>query len=188
MDHIEQWAKEKFQNTEESEISDEINNSVLEEKKLEEMIIAEKREQIISEATKYIWIKYQYQSANPKVWFDCSGFINYVLSTVLNKKNNEIPRSTKMIYQQYWKYRVSPDYAETGDIVLFLNKSWAPYHAEFLTHVDLKNKELTCIGSASRNERAPDWSIYKPWVDERTRDFDKQKYVIIDMKKMMKRW
>lgn len=182
---MEKISKESVHDTQESEIADEIKSSVLEEKKLEAMIIAEKREQIISEATKYIWTRYQYQSANPKVWFDCSGFVNYVLCNVLNKQNNEIPRSTKMIYQQYWKYRVSSDAAESGDIVLFLNKSWAPYHAEFLTHFDAKNKEITCIGSASRNERAPDWTMYKSWVDERIREYDKQKYLILDTKNIM---
>lgn len=167
------------------EVSDVITNTVAAVEELEAMVVAEKREQIITEATKYIWTKYQYQSANPKIWFDCSGFINYVLSTVLKKKNNEIPRSTKMIYQQYGKYRVSPNDAETGDVVLFLNKSWAPYHAEFLTNCDLKNKEITCVWSASRVEKSPDWTIYKPWVDERIREYDKQKYLIIDAKKVI---
>lgn len=178
-------GERRYEEMKESAVFNEITTNIIEEKKLEEAIIAEKREQIMQEAEKYIWAKYLYQSASPKAWFDCSGFINYVLSSVLKKKNNEIPRSTKMIYHQYWKYRISPESAQEWDIVLFLNRSWTPYHAEFFTHFDAKNSAITCIGSASRGERAPDWTFYKPGVDERTREYNKQKYLIIDTKKIL---
>jgi cell wall-associated NlpC family hydrolase len=187
MEFIKQ-SEEKFENTEESEMSDEINKSVLEEKKLEEMLISEKREQIISEAMKCIWRQYMRRQANPKNWFDCSGFINYILCKVFNKHTSQIPRSTKTIFQQYWRFRVMPDFAKDGDIVLFLNKSWVPYHGEILTNYDKQKKEISCIGSASRSEKSPNWTFYKPWVNKRTREYNEQKYLIIDVKKIMHLW
>ncbi|MBP6256750.1 hypothetical protein KA405_03350 [Patescibacteria group bacterium] len=55
MEILEREKEEAFQDdTKESEISTEIKSAVIEEKNLEEEVVAEKREQIITEAMKYI--------------------------------------------------------------------------------------------------------------------------------------
>lgn len=189
MEILERYKEETFQvDDKESEISTEIKSAVIEEKNLKEEVVANKREQIITEAMKYIWKQYKRGQANSKKYFDCSGFVNYILCKVFNKHTSEIPRSTKMIYQQYRKFRVAPNLAQDWDIVLFLNKSWVPYHGEILTDLNNQKKEISCIVSASRIEKAPDGTLYKPWVDKRTREYNTQKYLIIDTKKIMGLW
>ncbi len=70
-------------------------------------------EEVVEFAKSLIGVKYQYGSTDPKVGFDCSGFITYVFSHF----NIKVPRSS-IDFTQVGK-TVYMDSAKAGDIILF---------------------------------------------------------------------
>lgn len=61
----------------------------------------------------YIGTKYKYATCNPKIGFDCSGFVYYVF----NHFNISVPRSS-IDYMSIGK-EISLDSCKTGDIIVF---------------------------------------------------------------------
>ena len=72
-----------------------------------------KPEEIVTFANSLIGTKYQYGSIDPKVGFDCSGFITYVF----NHYNIKVPRSS-VDFTDVGK-PVTVEEAKPGDIILF---------------------------------------------------------------------
>lgn len=99
---------------------------------------------IIEFAKQQLGVKYKYASANPKVGFDCSGFVNYVFSHY----DIKVPRTSKDFAK--YGYQVAMDSCKPGDVIVFKGtnpKSKVPGHVGIIT----KNQEgqLLFIHSSS---------------------------------------
>ncbi|MBX2844211.1 MAG: C40 family peptidase [Flammeovirgaceae bacterium] len=72
-----------------------------------------KADSVVFLAENFLGITYKYGGASPKVGFDCSGFIYYVM-----KKNEiEVPR-TSSGYKNFGQ-KLTIDEAKKGDVILF---------------------------------------------------------------------
>ncbi len=71
------------------------------------------REKLVQFAESLLGIPYVYASSDPKVGFDCSGFITYVF----NNFNIKVPRSSVDFTNEGREIRASE--ARRGDIILF---------------------------------------------------------------------
>jgi cell wall-associated NlpC family hydrolase len=99
---------------------------------------------IIEFAEQQLGIKYKYASANPKVGFDCSGFVNYVF----NHYDIKVPHASKDFAE--YGCQVPIDDCRPGDVIVFKGtnpKSKVPGHVGIIT----KNQEgqLLFIHSSS---------------------------------------
>lgn len=70
-------------------------------------------EELVSFAKSLIGVRYRYASSNPKLGFDCSGFINYVFSHY----DIKVPRSSAS-FTSFGK-EIELQHAKRGDLILF---------------------------------------------------------------------
>lgn len=101
-------------------------------------------QQVVDFAKTLIGVPYHYGSTDPKVGFDCSGFITYVFSHF----NIIVPRSS-IDFTDVGR-AVPPDSAKTGDLILFTGTDSTE---KFVGHMGLvvsnENKQLQFIHSTS---------------------------------------
>lgn len=100
--------------------------------------------QVVDFAKTLIGVPYKYASTDPKVGFDCSGFITYVFSHF----NIIVPRSS-IDFTNVGK-TISSDEAKPGDLILFTGTDSTE---KFVGHMGLvvsnENKQLEFIHSTS---------------------------------------
>jgi len=102
------------------------------------------KDSLVTYAKKFMGTKYRYGSVNPKVGFDCSGFVYYVFGHF----NIKVPRAS-MDYEKAGKL-VHPDSSRTGDIIVFTGtkiKNRAPGHVGII--LSNSKEELNFIHSSS---------------------------------------
>jgi cell wall-associated NlpC family hydrolase len=101
-------------------------------------------QQVVDFSKTLIGTPYRYASTDPKVGFDCSGFITYVF----NHFNIIVPRSS-IDFTNVGK-EISTDAAKPGDLILFTGTDSTE---KFVGHMGLivsnENKELEFIHSSS---------------------------------------
>jgi len=101
-------------------------------------------QQVVDFAKTLIGIPYRYASTDPKVGFDCSGFITYVF----NHFNIIVPRSS-IDFTNVGK-TISADNAKAGDLILFTGTDSTE---KFVGHMGLvvsnQNNQLEFIHSTS---------------------------------------
>lgn len=101
-------------------------------------------QQVIDFAKTLIGTPYRYASTDPKIGFDCSGFITYVFSNF----NILVPRSS-IDFTNVGK-EISTDNAQPGDLILFTGTDSTE---KFVGHMGLivsnENKQLEFIHSTS---------------------------------------
>jgi cell wall-associated NlpC family hydrolase len=101
-------------------------------------------QQVVEFAKTLIGIPYRYASTDPKIGFDCSGFITYVF----NHFNIIVPRSS-IDFTNVGK-EVSPQAAKAGDLILFTGTDSTE---RFVGHMGLvisnENGQLNFIHSSS---------------------------------------
>lgn len=101
-------------------------------------------QQVVDFAKTLIGIPYKYASTDPKVGFDCSGFITYVF----NHFNIIVPRSS-IDFTNVGK-TVSPENAKPGDLILFTGTDSTE---KFVGHMGLivsnENNQVEFIHSTS---------------------------------------
>jgi cell wall-associated NlpC family hydrolase len=101
-------------------------------------------QQVIDFAKTLIGTPYRYASTDPKIGFDCSGFITYVF----NHFNIVVPRSS-IDFTNVGR-TVPPDSAKAGDLILFTGTDSTE---KFVGHMGLvvsnQNKQLEFIHSTS---------------------------------------
>lgn len=103
---------------------------------------------LVAFAKKQIGIKYRYANANPKIGFDCSGFVYYVFGHF----NIKVPRAS-MDYEKEGKI-IHQDSCKAGDIIVFTGtntKNRTPGHVGII--ISNKGKELNFIHSSSGHKR-----------------------------------
>jgi len=100
--------------------------------------------QVVDFAKTLIGVPYKYASTDPKVGFDCSGFITYIF----NHFNIIVPRSS-IDFTNVGK-TISSDDAKPGDLILFTGTDSTE---KFVGHMGLvvsnQNKQLEFIHSTS---------------------------------------
>ncbi len=97
---------------------------------------------------KHLGIKYKYGSINPKVGFDCSGFVYYTFKHF----NVTVPRAS-MDYEKTGKL-ISPDSCKIGDIIVFTGtnaKNRRPGHVGIV--ISGIGKELRFVHSSSNTKQ-----------------------------------
>lgn len=97
---------------------------------------------------KQLGIKYKYGSINPKVGFDCSGFVYYTFKHF----NVSVPRAS-MDYEKTGKL-ISPDSSKIGDIIVFTGtnaKKRKPGHVGIV--ISGMGEELRFIHSSSNTKQ-----------------------------------
>lgn len=72
-----------------------------------------RRQEIVNFSQKYLGTPYLYGSINPKIGFDCSGFINYVYRHF----GYEVPRSTKEFFN--FGKEIPIENVQKGDLLIF---------------------------------------------------------------------
>lgn len=101
-------------------------------------------QQVVDFAKTLIGVPYKYASSDPKVGFDCSGFITYVFTHF----NIIVPRSS-IDFTNVGK-EISTDNAKPGDLILFTGTDSTE---KFVGHMGLivssQNKQLEFIHSTS---------------------------------------
>jgi murein DD-endopeptidase / murein LD-carboxypeptidase len=103
---------------------------------------------LLSFAKTQLGVKYKYGSINPKVGFDCSGFVYYVFGHFKIK----VPRAS-MDYEKVGKI-ISPDSCRAGDIIVFTGtniKNRKPGHVGIV--ISNSGNELNFIHSSSGHKR-----------------------------------
>ena len=96
-----------------------------------------------------IGISYKYASCNPKMGFDCSGFVYYVF----NHFNIKIPRSS-IDYNNTGK-TINVDSSKIGDVIVFTgtnSKNRYPGHVGIV--ISKQGEELTFIHSSSNKKKS----------------------------------
>ena len=94
-------------------------------------------------------ISYKYASCNPKIGFDCSGFVYYVF----NHFNVKVPRSS-IDFGNTGK-TINPDSAKTGDVIVFTgtnSENRLPGHVGIV--ISKQGQELTFIHSSSNKKKS----------------------------------
>ena len=97
---------------------------------------------------KHLGTKYKYGSINPKVGFDCSGFVYYTFKHF----NVTVPRAS-MDYEKTGKI-ISPDSCKIGDIIVFTGtnaKNRNPGHVGII--ISSPGEELCFIHSSSNTKQ-----------------------------------
>ena len=97
---------------------------------------------------KHLGTKYKYGSINPKVGFDCSGFVYYTFKHF----NVTVPRAS-MDYEKTGKL-ISPDSSKIGDIIVFTGtnaKKRKPGHVGIV--ISEMGEELCFIHSSSNTKQ-----------------------------------
>lgn len=74
---------------------------------------AQKRQQLVNFAMRYLGTPYKFACSDPAEGFDCSGFINFVYRHF----KYEVPRSSKDF--EFFGTETNPNSAQPGDLVLF---------------------------------------------------------------------
>jgi cell wall-associated NlpC family hydrolase len=100
-------------------------------------------EQVMGFAETLMGIPYVYASINPKVGFDCSGFITYVF----NHFNISVPRSS-IDFTNVGK-TIPVEEAKRGDIILFTGTNRLERHVGHMGLVVSNDNELKFIHSTS---------------------------------------
>lgn len=96
----------------------------------------------------FLEVKYKYSSCNPKIGFDCSGFVYFVF----NYFHIKVPRSS-IDFGNIGKI-VSKDSAKIGDVIVFTGtnaKNRHPGHVGIV--ISTKGSELTFIHSSSNKKK-----------------------------------
>jgi len=103
-----------------------------------------KPEEVVEYAKTLIGVKYQYGSTDPKVGFDCSGFITYVF----NHFNIKVPRSS-IDFTEVGE-TVYMDSAKAGDLILFTGTDSTERHVGHMGIITSnQNGKLEFIHSTS---------------------------------------
>ena len=85
-------------------------------------------QQVLERARKFIGTPYKWGGNSPSTGFDCSGFVNYVFSSL----GITIGRTTYEQIKQGKKITKKSDLLP-GDLVFFLDKNKSPYHVVIYT-------------------------------------------------------
>lgn len=107
------------------------------------------KDSLINYCQQFIGTKYKYASINPKVGFDCSGFVYYIFSHF----NIKVPRSS--IDYINTGITIHPDSFKTGDIIVFTgtnSKNRTPGHVGIV--ISDFGKELAFIHSSSNKKHS----------------------------------
>lgn len=114
----------------------------------EDTIPRVKADTLISFAKTFLGKHYKYGSINPKVGFDCSGFVYYVFKSF----NIKVPRAS-MQYEKEGKI-ILPDSSRIGDVIVFTGtnaKIRKPGHVGIV--ISSYGEELTFIHASSNRKR-----------------------------------
>ncbi len=106
-----------------------------------------KADTLIGFAKTFLGKKYKYASINPKVGFDCSGFVYYVFKSF----NVNVPRAS-MDYEKTGK-TILLDSIRVGDIIVFTGtnaKIRKPGHVGII--ISMPGEEITFIHSSSNTK------------------------------------
>lgn len=107
------------------------------------------KDSLINYCNQFIGTKYKYASINPKVGFDCSGFVYYIF----NHFNIKAPRSS-IDYLNTGK-TVHPDSFKVGDVIVFTgtnSNNRTPGHVGIV--ISNFGEELTFIHSSSSKKHS----------------------------------
>lgn len=107
-----------------------------------------KADTLISFAKTFVGKKYKYASINPKVGFDCSGFVYYVFKSF----NVNVPRAS-MDYERAGK-TILLDSTRGGDVIVFTGtnaKIRKPGHVAIV--ISMPGEEIKFIHSSSNKKR-----------------------------------
>ncbi len=108
-----------------------------------------RKDSLINYCKHFIGTKYKYASINPKVGFDCSGYVYYVFSHF----NVKVPRSS-IDYINTGK-TIHPDSFKIGDVIVFTgtnSKNKTPGHVGII--ISNFGEELTFIHSSSNKKHS----------------------------------
>lgn len=119
-------------------------------------------QQVVDFAKTLIGIPYRYASTDPKVGFDCSGFITYVF----NHFKIIVPRSS-IDFTNVGR-TVAPDSAKAGDLILFTGTDSTE---KFVGHMGLvvsnENKQLQFIHSTSGKKYGVTITLFNDYYHSR---------------------
>ena len=97
--------------------------------------------EIISIAEKYLGIPFHYhkcdlhhQQLDPKLGFDCSGFVRLVLQEAGYHLPSGIIHARELF--DFWGTHISPEQAQLGDLIFFTQRGTTPNHVAFVTGKD----------------------------------------------------
>ncbi|MDW7695160.1 C40 family peptidase [Flammeovirgaceae bacterium SG7u.111] len=120
----------------------------LEHKVFESVDAEEKREKIVTYSQFFLGVPYKYAATDPKVGFDCSGFVYYVFKHF----NVSVPRSSS-VFQTFGE-EVSIEDAQKADIIVFTGTDHTKQKAG---HVGIvignEDGKLTFIHASSSKKR-----------------------------------
>src|SRR3989344_646097 len=98
--------------------------------------------EIISIAEKYLGIPFHYhkcdlhhQQLDPKLGFDCSGFVRLVLQEAGYHLPSGIIHARELF--DFWGTHISPEQAQLGDLIFFTQRGTTPNHVAFVTGKDI---------------------------------------------------
>ena len=119
-------------------------------------------EEVMKFAESLIGVRYVYGSTNPKVGFDCSGFITYVF----NAFKIPVPRSS-IDFTNVGK-TIPIEQAKRGDIILFTGTNPAERHVGHMGLItDNKNDSLSFIHSTSGKAMGVTISPFSKYYESR---------------------
>jgi len=107
------------------------------------------KDSLLNYCNQFIGTKYKYASINPKVGFDCSGFVFYIF----NHFHIKVPRSS-IDYLNTGK-TIHPDSFKVGDVIVFTgtnSKNRTPGHVGIV--ISKAGEELTFIHSSSNKKHS----------------------------------